>query len=811
MRILAQQPFGRFRWIVDRVAFCSQVLFLIPDLVVRVQPMYLIIAAHVAYCTTCSEFASHRDNARILRSVAEGLTGMRSRFFLASVSIMLAAGCGRVLGVDTDHDGLTDRQELLFGTDPSNPDSDNDGILDGADPTPLGEGPNLTLTASPAYDDSSRPGWRCIDLVAKLMQESEILFVDRLTFSVNTGELGPATRQPDGTYHATVCANDGSIVEVVVNYLLFSRTVSISFNGTIPQPGINTAPYPANAPLEETLKIFSVDARTVGLPGQSPLPFPEAYVLVTKDGEVVYSGTTGPQGSVEINQLGLRGPVDVTVGAEGYRFTTYYDLDASVVSVAMVALDPILPVDAPRVGRIEGRVIGFAGEGGLPAMPEDGDLFDSEKHPIPMAIVQLAIRNRPLSSMSMGSVLEPPADPADPFDLPTNLVLYQPRAGEAFSDHFVLENVPEGQYLVFALAGLARGVLDAIKDPYKLRVEPLALGIQRISVTGGQTTYLTTPILLDIDLRVDQDGDGKPDDDTVAISMGEPPVDPLTGHPLPNRLVMPVVDVGGEGFVFVAIDGTYNNSDQIDGPVHIRYPRDDNPTIRDLLGIPYLNRLAVGLAGRASYFGADPPGISTQVRPNVSGGDSVVFHKWLDLPQAVFPTPPIVGVSGAPGLDTLSKDPFSGRIEWRRVSNPRLPDVYVIRLNYMTAAPRNLILEAQDEFADGRGSLGGPESHVLWELFVPGARTAIELPVFPPDAEVRPVLRNLEPTTSPTDDTPEPPQHYADTTIEIELNAYLLGASGKTFDYNANFEYSDVNLSCDVVSQDSFVVGSSWQ
>lgn len=45
---------------------------------------------------------------------------------------------------DTDEDGLSNRDELLFGTDPNNPDSDGDGYLDGNEIkrgyNPMGEG-----------------------------------------------------------------------------------------------------------------------------------------------------------------------------------------------------------------------------------------------------------------------------------------------------------------------------------------------------------------------------------------------------------------------------------------------------------------------------------------------------------------------------------------------------------------------------------------------------------------------------------------------------------------------------------------------
>jgi hypothetical protein len=42
-----------------------------------------------------------------------------------------------ISNTDQDNDGLTDDEELLFGTDPRNPDTDGDGILDGRDLAPL--------------------------------------------------------------------------------------------------------------------------------------------------------------------------------------------------------------------------------------------------------------------------------------------------------------------------------------------------------------------------------------------------------------------------------------------------------------------------------------------------------------------------------------------------------------------------------------------------------------------------------------------------------------------------------------------------
>lgn len=50
----------------------------------------------------------------------------------------------KMLVKDSDHDGISDDDEKVFGTDPQNPDSDGDGFLDGAEVkegyNPLGEG-----------------------------------------------------------------------------------------------------------------------------------------------------------------------------------------------------------------------------------------------------------------------------------------------------------------------------------------------------------------------------------------------------------------------------------------------------------------------------------------------------------------------------------------------------------------------------------------------------------------------------------------------------------------------------------------------
>ncbi len=46
-------------------------------------------------------------------------------------------GAGNATSLDSDSDGLSDELEVRMGTDPNNPDTDDDGIIDSKDPNPL--------------------------------------------------------------------------------------------------------------------------------------------------------------------------------------------------------------------------------------------------------------------------------------------------------------------------------------------------------------------------------------------------------------------------------------------------------------------------------------------------------------------------------------------------------------------------------------------------------------------------------------------------------------------------------------------------
>lgn len=704
--------------------------------------------------------------------------------------VMAGSGCGRDLGPDRDGDGLTDKQEARFGTDPDNPDSDGDGIPDGADPEPMGEGPRILLTASPVYQVQG--GQLCSNVVGILRDGSGLPMPGcEVTFEWPLGPIAPVESREDGSYRVRACSDQRVRASVTARYDdpddLYQETVdSIALSLEDPiEPGVNTRPHVGAGPLDGTLRVYALARPFAG----SPQPFEGAQVVVQKGAQswVVF---TGPEGYVDLVDPGLKGPVDVTVGADGFRFTSYLGVDAANVAVLMVPLDPVLPRDAAKVGSIRGEVKGFLGEGGLPRWP-GGYLVDQFNNPaaeLPVAIVQLAIRDVPLSSMSMGSVLEAPEDIND-LPIPSNMALcgLSDSSEEPCNATFQLRDIPAGQYLLFALGGTASRVFDALEDPYSMIFRPRGLAISRVQVLPGEE--VVQDLMLNIDLRPEEGT-------TVDIALDNQPLDWQTGQPLANRLVMPVMETGGEGFIFVSVDGSYfprKGQAPFTGAVPVRFPEDDHPVIREL-GLT-LNRLAVGLAGRASFLGGDPPGISTPVRPGVKAGDRVEFTSpsaWLDVPRIRSPQP----VDADLPLDTLSIDTFDGTITWDAVTRPRTPDLYVARINYLTAAPPNAAMQQPG------GTLGGPRSHCLWELFLPPDRTSVTLPTLPAEATIRPVLGNPQPT--PEDDLS--PHRFGPNTIEVEVNAYLLGAGGKPFNYGNDFAYQDVNVQCAVVSQDSVPV-----
>lgn len=109
---------------------------------------------------------------------------------LVAISVPLrSASAAATQDADTDHDGLTDRQELLFGTDPAKADTDGDGFTDGRE---VAAGYSPTSTSSVRLKKEIR-----IELKKQLLHEA-LGGIVYSSYSVSTGKSG--MRTPTGTF-----------------------------------------------------------------------------------------------------------------------------------------------------------------------------------------------------------------------------------------------------------------------------------------------------------------------------------------------------------------------------------------------------------------------------------------------------------------------------------------------------------------------------------------------------------------------------------------------------------------------------------
>ncbi len=697
------------------------------------------------------------------------------------------------IGPDRDGDGLTDRQEERFGTDPDNPDTDGDGLLDGEDPFPrLDDTPTIELAPGTPLAIGTQYHVP-IEIRLQRGNDTEITnAVRNISATTTFGRLGAITKNSAGSYQTDLTTPSGGLATVVVTYrsprayeppISDSLLIEIGGERQLPQPGVNPDQFAGAGPLDGSLRIITIQGESAGWRGLTPAPYGDAFVQVDFPTGESLTAVTDEQGVLLLDDDRLTQPVTVTVGAEGARYVTYFDFDSANLVVPIVALDPIPGRDDERVGHITGKVLGFDGEFGLPPFPRENN------NPLTgwlnVAIVQIALRNVPLSSMSAGSVLEPPKNLEDATGttdiFPSNMVVHWDLGEPTYR----LSGLLPGRYLLFALAGEATGVVDTMRDPYQLSFRSRALGLKEVEVRAGQETEI------DLELRVDLiEGAG-----AIEVTLGGLPPDPLTGMNLPNALMLPVFDTG-KGFIFVDVDGSYNR-DGFSNPTTVVFPTPQDPVLQEL-GLE-LDPLVVGLAGRSAQNGADPPGISTVIRHQLGPPDGIDYSDpavWPRLPYGVDPPPP---PTGAP-LDTVAGEMSPDRrIAWgitpdgQRGDGGRDPDLFVVRLNYMVPAPPNPLFKGF--------SIGGPSSRVLWELFVPGDRHELHLPALPPGAPNQPILRN----PAPTGEHQKVNQRYDADVLEVEVNAYYMGARDKPFDYGEDFLMEDLNLHSSGVSQESYL------
>ena len=130
-----------------------------------------------------------------------------------------------LINVDSDRDGLTDQEEEELGTDPQNPDSDGDGIIDGADPDSRPSGdwdwedhPNTPPDGG--YPDQEYGNVPSDDDILSGSCCYEIAMYDRMGDGWNGAFLIISTQNESAIYaaqagtqqdRATVCLDNGNI------------------------------------------------------------------------------------------------------------------------------------------------------------------------------------------------------------------------------------------------------------------------------------------------------------------------------------------------------------------------------------------------------------------------------------------------------------------------------------------------------------------------------------------------------------------------------------------------------------------------
>lgn len=704
---------------------------------------------------------------------------------VALLLALLLAGCDQErLGLDSDGDGLTDRQEAVFGTDPDDPDSDADGLPDGADPIPW-------------RDPSPRLGVRAEALVARgdgeLAAPITIVLASpvglplagagpAITVESDFGRVEPVRELGDGAYEATVVAIAGGVAHVFVRYddptdLLpaVQRSVVVAFPGVapLPPPGVNPGAHADDGPLAGHLRVFVLDGGPFGTQRGALVPLAGAFVQVDlPDGDTLRARSDG-DGLASFVDARLGGAVTVTAAAEGRRYVSVVGVDAAVVALGLTPLDPV-DREGAETGSVVGTVTGFDGEGGIPPFPlAQGNLLGR----INVAFARAGVRGQLVTSVNPSLMIEPPTAADGGRILPPNVVIDAPGAADA--DVFRLRGLRPGRHLLFALGGEANDLLSAVQDVYALQFRPIALGLAWVDVEAGRET--AAQLVLDVDLRADAL--------RVPVWLGGFPADPRTAEALPSGLVLAMFDTVEGGVVFAGME-TWNEWDGVN-PLEAVLPASDHPRLR-ALGLAPLPTVTA-LVGRRVAQGADVPGISAVVATSFDDGASAHFERaddWLPLPVPVTPAPPDA---------SASLDAVGGRIVGRRLAwdvpgdsaDGPSPDVVVVSLNYLTPAVRNPLVPSL--------SIGGPASHRLWELHLPGDARALVLPELPPDAPGQPFLRN----PAPSDEDPGANQRFAADALEVEVNLFRLG---RPFDRTSDFRFDDLRRRARAASQESWLV-----
>ncbi len=793
---------------------------------------------------------------------------------VASLTASLTACVASELGPDTDGDGLTDAQEAAFGTDPNNPDSNGNGIPDGEDPNPAPENYRIETAATYDTEPFSLSGTVTVTLTDGRNQRAAGKSLTVTTDPADDADkltiAEPPATDDGGQSRFTVSSEIGGTFYLVVTFddpddrfPAVSATQKLVFtappdeNVVIPQPGFNQPPYDSEGPADGEMRVFIVEGESVLDTSASPTPLSAAFVML---GDNLARGTTDNNGcltfcedgttcsgcpntgaSVTVPEGTLRDGVMLTAALDGYRYISVTDAATRIVSLPLSPLASVPDESAVGFGRVEGEVKGWLGEYGLPSYGKAS--FDKFN----LAIVQIGLKNIPLASISIGRIIEGKTETTGPLPIPANLALFSGNAGDKAV--FSINEVPEGEHIIFAVAGEAEKVPDTLLNPYALQFTPRTFGIGRITVKTGEVTKAEIEMKIDIRRRNTFVADGGNPNDypnrEVEVLLGAKGADPRTenngctsgcsiyerrcsnstaptvaqceaacatdGSLIPNLLLLPAIDFGKDGVVFVDVGSRYQELGPASNPNFAAFPYEDHPEFQKL-GLKSFGNLFNIIGARRNVYGSDPPGISVRIFRYLEDGESINAtaqdRDMITMPLPIEPTPPPFGAPVDEPGGSLSK---TGTIRWVNGLTPQAPHINIARLNYMVPAPKNTIAN------EPRQSIGGPRSYILWELFMPGDREEVKLPNLPDDAPNMPLLRNPRPNIDRKckrcSEQECDPQGYAENMLELELtHVHVTDARGAdvqprtSYDFRNGWRYRDFEDRAWSTAQDSFIV-----